>query len=70
MSRLCGSHRIRMQTQIASRAESLRLESLDVSRTVGRESLDTPKFGRKSLDMGRQITEIPKFGRHNLNMGR
>ena len=70
MPRLCGSHRIRIQSEIASRAKSLRLKSLDMSRTVGRGSLDTPKFGRKSLDMGRQIAEIPKFGRHNLNMGR
>ena len=37
-----------------SRAESLSLESLDMSRAVGRESLDIPKFGRKSLDMGRK----------------
>ena len=52
--------------KLHSRAESLTLESLDMSRAVSRESLDIPKFGceslemgRESLDMGRVITHRP-----------
>ena len=33
------------------RAESLSLESLGMSRTVGCDSLDIPKFGRESLNL-------------------
>ena len=53
-----------------SRAESLSLKSLDMSRAVGRESLDISKFGREILDMGRESLDIPKFGRESLDMGR
>ena len=34
-----------------NRAESLRLESLKISRAVVRDSLNIPKMGRKSLGM-------------------
>ena len=34
-----------------SRAESLSLENLDMSRAVGRENLNISKFGRESLDL-------------------
>ena len=54
--------------KLHSRAESLSLESLDMSRFVGRESLDIPKFGRKSLDMGRESLDIPKLGRESLDI--
>ena len=57
-------------TKLHSRAESLSLESLDMSRAVDRESLDIPKFGRISLDMGRESLDIPKFVRESLDMGR
>ena len=50
------------------RAESLSLESLDMSRAVGRESLDMPKFGRERLDMGRESLDIAKFGRESLDL--
>ena len=53
-----------------SRAESSSLESLDMSRAVGREFLDISKFYRESLNMGRESLDIPKFGRESLNMGR
>ena len=56
--------------KLHSRAESLSLESLDMSRDVGRESLDLPTFGRESLDMGRKKLDIPKFGRDSLEIGR
>ena len=51
-----------------SRAESLSLQSLDMSRAVGRESLDIQKFGRKNLEMGREKLDIQKFGRQSLDM--
>ena len=56
--------------KLHSRAESMSLESLDMSRAVGRLSLDIPKFGRESLDMGRESLDIPKFGRKSLDLGR
>ena len=52
--------------KLHSRAESLRLKSLDMSRPVCRKSMDIPKFGRESLDMCRQSLDIPKFG-HRLS---
>ena len=52
------------------RAESLSLESLDMSHAVGRKSLDIPKFGRESLAVGRKSLVIPKFGRESLAVGR
>ena len=36
-------------SKLQIRAESLSLESLDISRAVGRESVDMTKFGRESL---------------------
>ena len=56
--------------KLHSRTESLSLESLDMSRAVGRESLNIPKFGRESLDMGGENLDIRKFGRQSLDMGR
>ena len=58
--------------KLHSRAESLSLESLDMSRAVGRESLDIPKFGRECLEMGREslypwTTSLPE--RHNVIYG-
>ena len=58
------------RSKLHSRAESLCLERLDMSRAVGRESLDKPKIGREILAMGRESLDIPKFGRKNLEMGR
>ena len=69
MSRAKGRAASGFRPKLHSRAESLSLESLDMSRFVGRESLDIPKFGRKSLDMGRESLDIPKFGRESLDMG-
>ena len=43
--------------KLHSRAESLSLESLNMSRAVGRESLDIPKFGREILDKGRETLD-------------
>ena len=63
MSRAKGRTASGFRPKLHSRAESLSLESLDMSRTVGRKSLDIPKFGRENLD-------IPKFGRESLDMGR
>ena len=40
-----------------------------MSRAVGRESLDLPKFGRENLDMGRESLDVPKLGRESLDMG-
>ena len=56
--------------KLHSRAESLSLEILDMSRAVGRKCLNIPKFGRESLEMGRESLDIPKFGRESLDMGR
>ena len=65
MSRAKGRASSRFRPKLHSRAESLSLESLDMSR----ESLDILKFGRESLDMGRKSLDIPKFGRESLDMG-
>ena len=70
MSRAKGRAASGFRPKLHSRAASLSLESLDMSRFVGRENLDIPKFGRKSLDMGRESLDIPKFGRESLDMGR
>ena len=56
--------------KLHSRAESLSLEILDISRAVGRACLNIPKIGRLSLEMGRESLDIPKFGRESLDMGR
>ena len=56
--------------KLHSRAESLSLESLDLSRAVSRANLDISKFGRESLDNIRESLDIPKFGRESLDMGR
>ena len=60
------------RSTLHSHTESLRLESLDISRAVGRESLDIPKFGRESLEMGREslcpwTTSLPE--RRNVIYG-
>ena len=77
MSRAKGRAASGFRPKLHSRAESLSLESLDMSRAVGRESLDIPKLGgesldmgRESLDMGRKSLDIPNFGRESLDIGR
>ena len=71
MSRAKGRAASGFRPKLHSRAESSSLESLDMSRAVGRESLNIPKFGRESLDMGREnLDNIPKFGHESLDMGR
>ena len=70
MSRAKGRAASGFRPTLPSRAESLSLESLDMSCAVGRESLDIPKFGRESLDMDRESLGVPKFGRESLDMGR
>ena len=68
MSRAKGCAVSGFRPKLHSRAESLSLESLDMSRDVGREGLDIPKFGRESLDMGRKSRDTgsqdacPDFG--------
>ena len=54
MSRAKGRAASGFRSKWHSQAESLSLESLDMSRAVGRESLDMPKFGHKNLEMGRK----------------
>ena len=46
--------------KLHNQANSLSLESLDVSRIVGRHILDLPKIGRETLVMGRKILDMPK----------
>ena len=53
----------RFRPKLHSRAESLSLESLNMSRAVGRESLEYPKFGHQSLDM---CLSRPNFGMSRL----
>ena len=65
-----GRAKSEFRPKLNSRVESLSLESLVMSRAVGRESLEIPKIGRESLDMGRKSLDIPKFGRQSLDMSR
>ena len=70
----CSDFKVRptsgFRPKLHSRAASLRPESLDMSRAVGCESLDIPKFVRESLDMGRESLDIPNSGRERLDTGR
>ena len=59
MTRAKGRAASGFRPKLHSCAESLSLESLALSRAVGRESLDIPKFGRESLDIGRESLNIP-----------
>ena len=70
MSRAKGRAASGFRSKLHSRAESLSLKSLDMSRAVGRESLDIPNFGHESLDIGRESLNIQKFGRESLDMVR
>ena len=67
-----GSAASKFRPKLHSRARSLSLESLAMSRAVGcRDSLDIPKICRESLDtpkICRESLDIPKICRESLDM--
>ena len=66
ISRARGRAASGFRPKLQRRAESLSLESLDMSCAVDHESLDIPKF-HESLDMVRKNLDIRKLGRKSLD---
>ena len=54
--------------KLYSRTESLRLESLEISRAVCRDSLNLRKLGSKTLEMSHHSLDNSKMGRESLDI--